>query len=155
MQELREDYPEGKPKLPENAIEVEKTVLRLRKYRADYHERWMATANTTKTGKLSMGRTNRGIDLKCVTGRPVDALILPVLTSAALIPGDPFYTGMCTHSLLICEHLMAILAYITVANVVDHTTMVIPGAHADKHIDKFNNTYSPANELDEKIWQSC
>ncbi|KPM34291.1 Acetamidase [Neonectria ditissima] len=119
VRELREDYPEGKPKPPLNAIEVEKAVTQLRNYRQEYHKRWMATANTTKTG------------------RPVDALILPVLTSAALIPGDPFYTG-----------------YITVANVVDHTTMVIPVTHADKLIDKFNKAYSPANELDKKIWQS-
>lgn len=50
--ELKNGFPDGKPNTPISAAQVEKAVLRLRKYRKDYLERWMSTATSTTTGRL-------------------------------------------------------------------------------------------------------
>jgi hypothetical protein len=81
-----------------SAIEVEEPVLKLKKYRVKYRNYWLSTANDTSTGKF--GSTRRsiamlGCQLTRVTtvGRPVDAVILPVIPSAAVIPGKLFHYG--------------------------------------------------------------
>ncbi|RSL96388.1 hypothetical protein CEP52_011517 [Fusarium oligoseptatum] len=117
--ELEEDYPDGKPNPPFSSIRVEKEAQRLHKYKLEYHHYWMSTANKTRTG------------------RPVDAIILPVWGSAAIIPGKPSYGD-----------------YIGVSNVVNHTTMVIPITRADMHLDKFDENYSPINDEDRDNWKS-
>lgn len=47
------------------------------------------------------------------------------------------------------------VAYITIANVLDHTTMVVPVTRVDKDIDKFDKDYSTTEEADLKTWESC
>ncbi|KAI1244962.1 hypothetical protein MGN70_011850 [Eutypa lata] len=116
---LQDEFPDGKPLKPSNAIQVEKAVIRLKKYRAAYQTSWNSTEKLTNTG------------------RPVDAVILPVLPSAAVIPGKLYY-----------------YTYISPANVIDHTTMAIPVTRADRNIDKFNECYTPVSDLDRKTWES-
>ncbi|KAL1842570.1 hypothetical protein VTJ49DRAFT_4853 [Mycothermus thermophilus] len=71
-------------------------------------------------------------------GRPVDAIILPVIPSAAVRPGK------------LCHY-----DYITLANVLDHPTMVIPVTRADKSIDQPVLNYVPVGEKDAKTWEDC
>lgn len=87
--------------------------------------------------------------------KPVDALILPVMATAALVPGNPFYAGNCTANSNSYVKMMTGTAYIAVANVVDYTTIVIPVTYAQKIIDRFDNDYDPISEMDKEIWESC
>ncbi|KAF4447181.1 general amidase [Fusarium austroafricanum] len=118
--ELEEDYPNDEPDSPLSAILVEKQVQQLIKYKLEYHHYWKSTANVT------------------CTGRPVDAIILPVWSSAAIVPGKPSYGG----------------DYIGASNVVDHTTLVILVTHADMHIDKIDDRYCPISDDDRDNWKS-
>ena len=45
--------------------------------------------------------------------------------------------------------------YISAANVIDHTTLVIPVTRADRAIDKLDPKYVPVGETDEKNWAAC
>ncbi|KAF5581774.1 amidase [Fusarium pseudoanthophilum] len=118
--ELEEDYPDGAPDAPLSAIRVEKEVQKLMKYKLEYHHYWKSTAKVT------------------CTGRPVDAIILPVWSSVAIIPGKPSFGG----------------DYIGASNVVDHTTLVIPVTRARMDIDRFDDTYSPISDDDRDNWKS-
>ncbi len=42
--------------------------------------------------------------------------------------------------------------YISAANVIDHTTLVIPVTRADRTINKLDPKYVPMGEIDEKNW---
>ncbi|KAK5660619.1 hypothetical protein OQA88_13183 [Cercophora sp. LCS_1] len=112
--------PTGKPQPPKTAIEVAQYVQRMMIYRARYQAYWQSTS------------------AKTASGHPVDAVLLPVTTSAALIPGKPLY-----HE------------YITLVNVIDHATLVVPITRADETVDTFEKDYVPSEELDRKIWESC
>jgi hypothetical protein len=118
--QLKPDFPLGKPDPPKNAIEVEEAVLWMKKYRVKYQNYWLSTSNQTSTG------------------RPFDAVLLPVIPSAAVIPGKLYH-----------------YSYITAANVIDHATLVIPVTRANQSIDKFDPDYVPAGDLDKKHWESC
>ena len=51
--QLIPDFPDGKPGPVYNAIEVEKTALKLNEYRVRYRDYWRSTANDTSTGKIN------------------------------------------------------------------------------------------------------
>ncbi|KAI5861637.1 amidase signature domain-containing protein, partial [Durotheca rogersii] len=119
IEEMESEFPDSRPIAPLDIKEVEEAVIKMKKYKAEYQEYWLSTARNTSTG------------------RPVDALILPVWPSAATIPGSPGYGG-----------------YIGPANVLDHCTLVIPVTRADKFIDIVDEAYEPANETDKSIWES-
>jgi len=112
--------PTGKPQPPKTAIEVAQSVQTMLRYRARHLAYWQSTASQT------------------TTGRPVDAVLLPVIPSAAVIPGKLFHC-----------------AYITLANVIDHATMVVPVTRADGRVDGFEKGYVPVGEVDRKNWEAC
>lgn len=117
--QLIPEFPGSKPGPVKNAIEVEKAVLELKKYRVNYRNYWLSTANST------------------MTGRPIDAIILPVVPSAAVIPGKLYHYD-----------------YITAANVIDYTTLVVPVTRADQSIDIPDLNYVPVGEVDKKNWEA-
>lgn len=54
IKQLKGDFPNGRPNPPISAIQVEKAVLQLRDYRAEYQDCWMSTASTTRTGGFGL-----------------------------------------------------------------------------------------------------
>ncbi|KAI5918223.1 amidase signature domain-containing protein [Camillea tinctor] len=117
--ELVSGFPDGGPLRALDPAELADAVREMHEYREAYAAYWDSTRSRTSTG------------------RPVDALILPVWPSAAARPGGPEYGG-----------------YIGFANVVDHSTMVIPVTTADRKVDAFEADYEPVGEEDEKMWRS-
>ncbi|KAI1636463.1 amidase signature domain-containing protein [Biscogniauxia mediterranea] len=117
--ELAGGFPGGRPLRPLDPAELAAAAAEMREYRAAYAAYWDSTR----------GRTS--------TGRPVDAIVLPVWPSAAARPGGPEYGG-----------------YIGFANVVDHSTMVIPVTTADKAVDEIDAGYEPVGEKDREMWES-
>ncbi|OIW32388.1 amidase [Coniochaeta ligniaria NRRL 30616] len=109
--QLNPDFLKGKAAPPKNAIEVEKAVQDLMKYRVKDQNYWLSTANQT------------------TTGRPVDAVLLPVVPSVAMIPGKLCYPPR-----------------IGAANVVDNTTVVITFTQANQLIDKFDSSHVPVGD---------
>ncbi|KAI1334275.1 amidase signature domain-containing protein [Xylariaceae sp. FL0016] len=117
--ELLDDFPQNTSFPPLDAIRVEKAAMKMQRYQTEYKNYWMSTVNETSTG------------------RPVDAVIMPVIPSAAVIPGKLYY-----------------YTYIAFSNVVDHPVLVVPVTRADKDIDIFETSYSPSNKLDRDTWES-
>ncbi|PVH87638.1 amidase [Cadophora sp. DSE1049] len=95
------------------------STLHLKNFRARYQAYWSSTVD--KTG----------------TGRPVDAVILPVGPQAAVIPGKSFY-----------------YTYGSFVNVLDYVSIVIPVTTADKNIDVPVKDYKPLSEKDKKTWEA-
>ncbi|KAK5449280.1 hypothetical protein LTS15_008822 [Exophiala xenobiotica] len=93
--------------------------LYLKDYRNRYSEYWLSTMNHSSTG------------------RPVDAVILPVAPHAAVIPGKYYY-----------------YTYSSIVNVLDYTTVVIPVTTASAKIDLFDKDYKPLNEKDKLNWEA-
>ncbi|KAK0732059.1 amidase signature domain-containing protein [Lasiosphaeris hirsuta] len=139
--QLAPDFPGSKPGPVKNAIEVEEVVLKLKKYRVDYRNYWLSTANCTMTGKSNsvskFGPCQSLLTSSGFLGRPIDAVILPVVPSAAVIPGKLFHYD-----------------YIASANVVDYTTLVVPVTRADRSIDIPDPNYVPVGEVDKKNWEA-
>lgn len=94
-----------------------KNTLRLQDFRARYQAYWTSTAE------------------KSATGRPVDAVILPVSPHAAVIRGKSYY-----------------YTYASFVNVLDYTNVVIPVTNANRKIDVFDHDYTPLNDKDKKNW---
>ena len=74
---------------------------------------------------------------KTGTGLPVDAVILPVAPTAAVINDKYMYYG-----------------YTNVANVLDYTCVTFPVSKADKEVDVFDHEYTPMNDLDRANWEA-
>jgi amidase len=93
--QLLESFPDGKAIPARSAIEVEKTVLLLKKYRERYQKYWMSTLNDTGTGKRLEKVKGPGFRvILTILERPIDAVILPVVPSAAVIPGKLYHYGI-------------------------------------------------------------
>ena len=101
-------------------------ALQKRKY--EYQERylsyWRSSAQSTRSG------------------RPVDAVLLPVAPSASVEPGKGAYFG-----------------YTGVANVLDYVAAVVPVTRADREVDikekEHVGSYQPISDMDRQIWESC
>lgn len=72
------------------------------------------------------------------TGRPVDALLSPLASFPAARPEKYTYYG-----------------YSTFVNVLDYTSVVIPVTNVDKSIDKQDVGYTPIDDLDKGVHESC
>ena len=72
------------------------------------------------------------------TGRPVDALIVPLAPFAAARPGTYSYYG-----------------YSTFANLLDYTACIVPVTLVDKTVDKYDSQYKPISDLDKQIHETC
>ncbi len=76
-----------------------------------------------------------------------------------MIPGKLYHYGTVPLRFVfrfICSELiLTCLDYITAANVIDHTTLVIPVTRADRAVDKPDPNYVPVGETDAKNWAAC
>jgi amidase len=72
------------------------------------------------------------------TGRPVDAVISPVAPFPAARQTKYLYYG-----------------YTAYVNVLDYTSVVVPVMNVDKSIDKVDEEYSPIDDLDRAVHESC
>ncbi|KAL8639003.1 MAG: hypothetical protein Q9226_008934, partial [Calogaya cf. arnoldii] len=130
------------PLPPMPLLEFCDQVLQLKAFRNEYAAYWASTAEKTKSGILSSSfqteSTVGQVELTVVTGRSVDAVILPAAPTAAILPGKWYHHG-----------------YSTIANTLDYATVVIPVTFADKKLDSLDDTYQPLNEKDEKNWLAC
>jgi len=102
-------------------LEYFDNTIRLKEYRERYTDYWESTSTETDTG------------------RPVDAVIMPVAPHAAIIPGGFYYTYQ----------------YSSVLDALDYCSVVIPVTKADQEVDKFDETYKPLNEVDKLNWLAC
>lgn len=73
-----------------------------------------------------------------VTGRPVDAIICPLAQFPAARPKAYKYYG-----------------YSTFVNILDYTSVIVPVTNVDKSIDKVDEGYTPIDEKDKGVHESC
>ncbi|KAI7927361.1 hypothetical protein M0657_002963 [Pyricularia oryzae] len=92
-------------------------VLRALKYEEQYADYWRSTADQD--------------------GQEVDAIIVPVCQSAAVVPGKLYSSG-----------------YTEIFNLLNYSVAVIPVTKADKEIDLMHDRYKPKLGLDELNWNS-
>ncbi|KAL5877068.1 hypothetical protein ACKVWC_006224 [Pyricularia oryzae] len=92
-------------------------VLRALKYEEQYADYWRSTADQD--------------------GQEVDAIIVPVCQSAAVVPGKLYSSG-----------------YTEIFNLLNYSVAVIPVTKADKEIDLVHDRYKPKLGLDELNWNS-
>ena len=71
-------------------------------------------------------------------GQIVDAVIMPVASHAAVIPGKYYHT-----------------AYTEAINLMSYSAAVVPVALANKDLDPYDNTYMPRSEIDQLNWEAC
>lgn len=94
--------------------------VRKRELQKQYMEYWNSTENETGTG------------------RPVDAVIMPVAPFAAARPGRFPYFG-----------------YSMFVNVLDYTSVIVPVTQCDKNVDKVDGGFQPVDEFDQKHHEFC
>ncbi|PVH73421.1 amidase [Cadophora sp. DSE1049] len=111
--EIRHLFPNGNLQPPMSLVDYEKVVVHMKSYRQRYHDYWSSTASKTSSG------------------RPVEAIILPVSPYAAVLPGKFFHSP-----------------YTSFINVLDYTTIVIPITFADKKIDVVPADFMPLTDKD-------
>ena len=71
------------------------------------------------------------------TGRAVDAVLLPVAPTAAVITDKYMYYG-----------------YTNTGNLLDYSSATVPVTFADEALDPFNKNYQPLNDLDKQNWEA-
>ncbi|KAF2713965.1 amidase [Pleomassaria siparia CBS 279.74] len=101
------------------ASEIAATNVKIRQLKKEYMDYWNNTAKVSKTG------------------RPVDAVIMPLAPFPAARPGRYGYYG-----------------YSTVVNVLDYTSVVLPVTNVNRKIDDADEGYSPLNEVDKGVFES-
>jgi amidase len=109
-----------KPRPPISLPDFFSLTLELKRYREEMADQWASTASQTRTG------------------RPVDAVILPVAPHAGVLPGK-YYT----------------YSYSSVMNARDYCSIVVPVTTASKYLDKFEKDYQPMGEVDRNNWLAC
>jgi amidase len=72
------------------------------------------------------------------TGRPIDAVISPLAPFPAARPNMYLHYG-----------------YSTWVNVLDYTSVVVPVTNVDKSVDKVDEGYTPIDDIDRKVYESC
>ena len=109
-----------KPSQQADASKIAATNVAKREYQKEYMEYWNSTA--TLTG----------------TGRPVDAIIMPVAPFAAARPESYKYYG-----------------YTTIFNALDYPSCVIPVTNVDKTIDVIDGNSKPIDKMDKDVADGC
>lgn len=117
MPEIAEDFASVKPPMP--VTDFYNVSLQVESFRAAYASYWESTKHET------------------VTGRPVDAFIMPVAPHAAPRPGKIFY-----------------YTYSSIINTLDYGSIVIPVTTANPRIDVVDADYQPSNDDDQKTWEA-
>ncbi len=102
------------------ASEIAENNLAKREYQKEYMEYWNSTEALTGTG------------------RPVDALIIPVAPFSAPRPQKYTYYG-----------------YSTIFNVLDYTCCTIPITYADQNVDVVAKDFKPISDLDKAVAEGC
>lgn len=85
-------------------------------------------------------------------------VISPVSLYAAVLPGTFLHSGMSFRSCPQCRlssHVQYRLAYSSVINVLDYTSVVIPVTFADKAVDLVRSDFAPLTEKDAQNMQNC
>ncbi|KAF2489815.1 amidase [Lophium mytilinum] len=117
VEEKKHDLGNG-PVPPLPLLDFQRSCLRRKAYRASYAAYWNSTQEKTSTG------------------HPVDAVIMPVAPTAAVLPGRYRHFG-----------------YTVINNLLDSSCVCIPVTHADKNVDIFDHDYKPKNETDRLNWE--
>lgn len=88
-------------------------ILQLKAFRNEYAAYWASTAEKTRSGILSsiLQTSSRlgQVGLMSITGRSVDAVILPAAPTAAILPGKWYHFG--TQPFSTIDGLWTFLAY--------------------------------------------
>ena len=103
-----------------NASKIAAVNIAKREYQKEYMEYWNSTVNLTGTG------------------RPVDALIMPLAPFAAARPNKYKYLG-----------------YSGIMNTLDYTSCIVPVTNVDKTLDVVDENFKPFNEQDKEIAADC
>ncbi|KAL8700918.1 MAG: hypothetical protein Q9201_005187 [Fulgogasparrea decipioides] len=115
--QVGQTYGEGHvPDPPKDAMHIAENNVAKRDYQKEYLEYWNSTAE--KTG----------------TGRPVDAVIMPLAPFAAARPKMYLYYG-----------------YSAIVNALDYTACTLPVTLVDKYIDTVDPSFKAVSDLDKKI----
>ncbi|KAI4107339.1 MAG: hypothetical protein L6R37_001700 [Teloschistes peruensis] len=118
--QLGNTYSEGMTQdSPKDAIHIAENNVAKREFQKEYMEYWNSTAEATETGK------------------PVDALIMPVAPFAAARPNSYRYYG-----------------YSIVFNLLDYTACTFPVTLVDKNVDLADHAFNPLSEVDKKTQAS-
>ena len=110
----------SKPQEQADATKIAATNVTKREYQREYMEYWNSTVDLTGTG------------------RPVDALIVPVAPFAAARPNSYLYYG-----------------YSSIFNSLDYSSCVVPVTQVDKAVDLVNKDFKPVDETDKKVADTC
>ena len=110
----------GNPSEAASASEIAATNIAKREYQKEYMEYWNSTTDLTGTG------------------RPVDAVIMPIPPFPAARPEKYNYYG-----------------YSAICNVLDYTACTVPVTCVDKGIDSVDKAFKPINELDQRNMDTC
>lgn len=110
----------GKTNPEMGATKIAETNVAKREYQKEYMEYWNSTADLT------------------ASGRPVDAVIVPLAPFPAARPEKYAYYG-----------------YGTIFNVLDYTSCVVPVTRVDKNIDAVDPTFKPVDDFDRKVQDDC
>ena len=108
------------PKEQANGTKIAETNVAKREYQKEYMEYWNSTIELTDTG------------------RPVDALIMPVAPFAAPRPERYRYYG-----------------YSTIVNTLDYSSCVIPVTNVDEAVDVVDEHFKPESDHDRQIFDDC
>ena len=103
-----------------SASEISANNIAKRDYQKEYMEYWNSTSEETGTG------------------RPVDALIMPLAPFAAARPGEYRYVG-----------------YSSIINLLDYTSCVIPVTTADKNVDLVDEDFKSLSDRDRRNAELC
>ncbi|KAI1826554.1 amidase signature domain-containing protein [Xylaria intraflava] len=104
-------------KEPMSLLNYQDATIRGLEFEGKYAEYWNSTAEQD--------------------GQIVDAVIMPVLPHAALIPGKLYHIG-----------------YTEAINLMNYSSVVIPVTKANKDVDVVDGSYKPANDLDRRNWEA-
>ena len=108
------------PREQSNGTQIAALNVQKREYQKQYLEYWNDTIRLTGTG------------------RPVDAMIMPLAPFAAARPERYKYYG-----------------YSTIINTLDYTSCVIPVTNVDRKIDRVDKDLMFVDELDSQIYNDC
>ena len=109
-----------KPREQWKASQIAENNVAKREYQKEYMEYWNSTE--TLTG----------------TGRPVDALIIPVAPFSAPRPTKYTYYG-----------------YTTIFNLLDYTSCTFPVTNVDRNVDVIATDFEPVSDHDTEVSDGC
>ena len=108
------------PVEPLNATKIAEVNIAKREYQKEYMEYWNSTKDQTGTG------------------RPIDAILMPLAPFAAARPTRYKYLG-----------------YSAIVNTLDYTSCIVPVTNIDKIVDVVDKNFKPFGEQDKDIAADC